>query len=329
MASAASCALGVQVQEPGDARGRRRLREEPLPGHPSVRREDLPVGHGEDRALGLLRRGDRLLPRRRVPDPDRGRDRLRILDRLPEHDRRRALRLEAEEPRRLVDHARLEVLGVAEPMARDVAGVPDRNEVQVGRAAERVADLERRGLLPLEPVTDSRCSPASPGTGPRDPSPARAMRRSCRRPRALVRRARASGPSCPSAILPFGTSTAHVSPAFAAYAAALALVLPVDAHTTAFAPSSSRLRDRERHPTVLEGPGGVRTVVLQPDVAAGLGRQDLRPDERRPSFTERDHWRVGRDRQPSAVLLDDAAPLRRTGPGGVSSREVTPRPPPG
>ena len=43
----------------------------------------------------------------------------------------------------------------------------------------------------------------------------------------------------PSATFPFGTSTAQVSPAFAAYAAADALVLPVDAHTTAFDRSSS------------------------------------------------------------------------------------------
>src|SRR5206468_12939393 len=45
----------------------------------------------------------------------------------------------------------------------------------------------------------------------------------------------------PSATLPLGTRTAHVRPAFAAYAAADALVLPVDAHTTAFDRSSIAL----------------------------------------------------------------------------------------
>src|SRR3972149_7411130 len=41
--------------------------------------------------------------------------------------------------------------------------------------------------------------------------------------------------------LPLGTSTAQVRPALPAYAAALALVLPVEAHTTAFEPSSTAL----------------------------------------------------------------------------------------
>jgi len=45
----------------------------------------------------------------------------------------------------------------------------------------------------------------------------------------------------PSAILPAGTSTAQVRSAFAAYAAALALVLPVLAQMTARLPASTAL----------------------------------------------------------------------------------------
>ena len=45
--------------------------------------------------------------------------------------------------------------------------------------------------------------------------------------------------SLPSAILPSGITTPHVSPARAAYAAALADVFPVDAHTTTLAPTST------------------------------------------------------------------------------------------
>src|SRR6476469_3011161 len=47
--------------------------------------------------------------------------------------------------------------------------------------------------------------------------------------------------SLPSAIFPSGITTAHVMPARAAYAAALADVLPVDAQTTTLAPSSTAL----------------------------------------------------------------------------------------
>ena len=43
------------------------------------------------------------------------------------------------------------VLGVAEPVGRDVAGVADREDVDVGSVAEEVDDLEGGGLLALEP----------------------------------------------------------------------------------------------------------------------------------------------------------------------------------
>jgi hypothetical protein len=45
--------------------------------------------------------------------------------------------------------------------------------------------------------------------------------------------------SLPSAILPSGISTKHLMPARAAYAAAAADVLPVDAQMIAFAPAST------------------------------------------------------------------------------------------
>ena len=57
--------------------------------------------------------------------------------------------------------------------------------------------------------------------------------------------------------MPFGTSTAHVMPAFAAYAAALADVLPVDAQTTAFAPSSIALLIASVIPRSLNEPVGL------------------------------------------------------------------------
>jgi hypothetical protein len=61
----------------------------------------------------------------------------------------------------------------------------------------------------------------------------------------------------PSATFPFGTSTAHVSPALAAYAAAEALVLPVEAHTTAFARPSTALEIASVMPRSLNDPVGL------------------------------------------------------------------------
>ena len=66
----------------------------------AVGAEDLRVADRADRAARGGHRVDRLLPARRVADPDRARDRLGVLDAPPVHQRRRALRLEAEQPRR-------------------------------------------------------------------------------------------------------------------------------------------------------------------------------------------------------------------------------------
>ena len=61
----------------------------------------------------------------------------------------------------------------------------------------------------------------------------------------------------PSATFPFGTSTAQVRPALAAYAAADALVLPVEAHTTAFARPSTALEIASVMPRSLNEPVGL------------------------------------------------------------------------
>ena len=60
--------------------------------------------------------------------------------------------------------------------------------------------------------------------------------------------------SLPIAILPSGTMTAPVSPARAAYAAALAAVLPVDAQITASAPSRTAAETAHVIPRSLNDP---------------------------------------------------------------------------
>jgi hypothetical protein len=64
--------------------------------------------------------------------------------------------------------------------------------------------------------------------------------------------------SLPSATFPLGIRTAHVMPARPAYAAADALVLPVDAQTTAEEPSSSAFEIASVIPRSLNDPVGLR-----------------------------------------------------------------------
>src|SRR5918998_1251786 len=69
--------------------------------------------------------------------------------------------------------------------------------------------------------------------------------------------------SLPSAILPCGTSTAQVRPARAAYAAADADVLPVDAQITALAPDSTALDTATVMPRSLNEPVGLPPSTLR------------------------------------------------------------------
>ena len=95
-----SVAVRRRLQQPRDARRRRRLDEHRLARRQQpVRREDLVVGHRREPPARLVTRRDRLRPRRGSPDPDRGRDRLRVAHRRAVHQRRRACGLETEHPR--------------------------------------------------------------------------------------------------------------------------------------------------------------------------------------------------------------------------------------
>ena len=110
----------------------------------------------------------------------------------------------------------------------------------------------------------------------------------------------------PVATFPLGTRIAHASPALAAYAAALALVLPVEAHTTAFEPSSSALEIASVIPRSLNDPVGLAPSYLshtsQP-VSSDSGSE--RTSGVPPSRSVTTGGRVG-DGQAVAILLDHA-----------------------
>ncbi len=109
-------------EQAGDRRGARRLAEHALAGRQQpVGVEDLLVGDRGDPPARLRHGRHRLLPARRVADPDRAGDRLGVLDPLAGDERRRAGGLEAEEPRSVAG------LDEARPVRRDVARVADRD----------------------------------------------------------------------------------------------------------------------------------------------------------------------------------------------------------
>src|SRR5437016_11556 len=73
--------------------------------------------------------------------------------------------------------------------------------------------------------------------------------------------------SLPCAILPSGTITAQVMPARAAYAAALAAVLPVEAQITALAPSRTAAETAQVMPRSLNDPVGLAPSSFRRTVA--------------------------------------------------------------
>ena len=163
---------------------------------------------------------------------------------------------------RLVAVAEVGVLRVAHPVRRDVAGVADRQQVEVGGVAEEVDDLEGRGLLALEPDRVDRVDQRDrvvPGQ-----AAWRGRRQSSKLPRTMITWAPCTiaWASLPAAILPSGTSTSGLSPALAAYAAIEAEVLPVEAQTTASAPSCLATEIATVMPRSLKEPVGLSPSTL-------------------------------------------------------------------
>ena len=163
-------------------------------------------------------------------DPDRRGERRRALaPPAPRHEARR-------------DAVLVEALGVGDGVA--AAAVGERQHV--GRPAELLVDLERRGLLALDPVGVERVDEREVAALAR----ARGSRASAssKLPRTSSTRA-PTARDCASfaaAIAPAGQSTTALRPARAAYAAAEAAVLPVEAQMIPSAPVLERLRDGDR-----------------------------------------------------------------------------------
>ena len=229
------------------------------------------------------------VPTGRVADPDGGGHRLGVLDRVAGHDGRGARGLEPEHARQPGGPARLLVLEVALPVGGDVAGVAHRDAVDVGGVAERVDDLEGPGLLALDPVGVHRVDHGDRGPLAQLPDDGRGPRRSCPAPGGPGPRGSSAWASLPRAMWPSGMSTAQVSPARAAKAAAEADVLPVDAHTTALAPSSAALEMATVMPRSLNEPVGLAPSTFKQDPGADPRGQPGGGEQRGAPLEQRDH----------------------------------------
>ena len=149
--AARRCSVATEASSAAPVVGRRRERDGPV--------LEAVVDREATAELGLPG-GDGRLPGRRVADPDRGRDRPRVGDRLPVHERCRAGGLEAEHPwqRPGLDEALC--------VRRHIPRVADRNAERIEladrfaeAAAEHFHERVRRelwGYAAAEALTDEQ-----------------------------------------------------------------------------------------------------------------------------------------------------------------------------
>ncbi len=191
----------------------------------------------------------------------------------------------------------------AEGVRAEVASTPVGQGEHVRCRAELLDDLERGRLLSLEPVRVQRVDEdvsASGGELPRGRERlvegssyfehARAERA---RLRELGRRDRALG-------LEHDGSEAGASRVGGRRRGGVPRRRADDGARTSF----RRLRDRDRHPAVLEAPGRVRSLALEVHLRAQPLRDPRRVQERRRPLAERDDRCRRAHGQPLAVAVD-------------------------
>ena len=215
-------------------------------------------------------------------------------------------------------HAEVEVLRVAEPVRRDVAGVADRQQVVVGGVAEEVDDLERRGLLALEPDRVDRVDQGDgvlPGQPLGQPEAGVEVAADHDHPGAVQDRLRhlaggdlALGDQHQRGEPGLRGVRRHRGRGVAGRGADDRLGAVVDGH-----------RDGGGHAAVLERAGRVVALDLEPDLGAGQPGEPLGVDQRGAALAQRDRRRALGDLEQVAVLLDDAAPLVGALEGSTSS----------
>ena len=238
----------------------------------------------------LRHRRHRLLPARRVADPDRARDRLGLLDAMRRGRAARRPRPGSRASRALADL--LEAL----PVGGDVARVADRDAERVDRpvGAELLDDLERRGLLALDPErvdgVDERDRVALRTARAR----ARAPRRSCRAARSRARRASAPGRACRWRSCPRARSPRRAARPARRRRPATRRCCRSRRRRTASAPSRTASDTAQVMPRSLNEPVGLAPSSFSQTSAPTRSREPRRAHERRRALAERDDGVVRR-----------------------------------
>ena len=240
----------------------------------------------------------RLLPAGRVADPDRARDRLRVRDRLADHQRRGALGLEAEQPRRGA-HL-LEAL----PVRGDVARVADRDAERV-ELAERVEHLERGRLLALQAervdAVDERDRVALDELAHERQ---RLVEVAAQRDHAGAVHQRLG--ELAGGDLALGDDHGAAQPAAGGVGGGARRGVAGRGADDGLGALAHGGADRAGHPAVLEGAGRVRALELEPDLDADALGDALGQHERRRALLERDDRVPGGEREPLLVARDQA-----------------------
>ena len=265
--------------------------KDPLVGsEPLLGGQNLGILDDLEASSRLGNRGTGSLPTGGASDPDGRGHGLGIVHRGPMIERGGACGLHAEHLRELSAPAEVLELLVPLPVGGDVSCIADRQDVDVGSVAQLLDDLERGGLLPLDAVGIDRVDDGEVAGLPEFTDEAEGVVEVTpdgddSRPVDVGLDHLASGD-------PTGwKEDGALHPGACGVGGGRGGGVPRGGAQDGVGSLLGGLGDRHGHASVLEGAGGVESLVLHVDLAAGDSAQLGRVDQRRGALAQRDDGR--------------------------------------
>ena len=139
--------LGCFCDQARQPRSGCRLNPHPFRSKDALRVQYSRIGDRDDLSIRFVRRIQCLLAARRFADANRSRNRLRLFDRMPQHERSGSLRLHAQHTRKS-----LLILLEARPIRSNIARIADRQAQPIRRGFEHIANFECGCLLSFDAI---------------------------------------------------------------------------------------------------------------------------------------------------------------------------------
>ena len=303
--------LLAALDQPGHGSGAGRFTEDPFAtAQQLVGLDDLGVGHSHESALAFALGFQGVLLVHRVADADGRGDRVGLLHGVAEHHRRRPGGLEAHHAGQGAAAAGGLVLLETHPIGADVAGVAHGDAEPIRRISQGIHHLKGGGFLALEPERVERVHQGDRvGVGH--------LAHDRQGPVEVALHGQDFGAveqglgqlALGHVAIGNQHKGPHAGPAGIGRRRSGGVAGAGADH--GLRAGFAGLADRHGHAPILEGTGGIKTVVLEEHLhpPADPLRDHRRRDQRGCSLAQGDHRRGCRNGQPGPVGLDQAWPV--------------------